>query len=284
MAVRVVAFVIVRRMLGLVGLGPTPDAKDVEFGGDGECGLDRQWGEGVDEQRADGGVDASAGDALAVGAAVLDLVVLADVGGQFRGVVAEVVAHGHASSASAADDDALQQSGSFAGRAGFAVGSVRGGAFGESGLVGVEGGEGDVAGVGGGDEGDLLVAGGDRPGAGLLVGAEDLAVPAEAEHAGVAGVVQDAQHGGVGQRRPVQFSFVGSLAVAAGKEQPSVVECLEYRVRGSGGVEGDEQVGDGLLDGSVGVEHYFAERVVGQADGQWGDQLSAAGLVQDAAA
>jgi len=31
MAVRAVAFVIVRRMLGLVGLGPTPDAKDVEI-------------------------------------------------------------------------------------------------------------------------------------------------------------------------------------------------------------------------------------------------------------
>ena len=29
MAVRVVAFVIVRRMLGLVGLGATQDAKDV---------------------------------------------------------------------------------------------------------------------------------------------------------------------------------------------------------------------------------------------------------------
>src|SRR5437867_1277851 len=54
-----------------------------EFGGDGEGGLDGQWGEGVDEQRADGGVDAGAGDGLAVGAVVLDLVLLADVGGQF---------------------------------------------------------------------------------------------------------------------------------------------------------------------------------------------------------
>jgi len=44
-----------------------------EFGGDGEGGLDGQWGEGVDEQRADGGVDAGAGDALAVGTAVWTL-------------------------------------------------------------------------------------------------------------------------------------------------------------------------------------------------------------------
>jgi hypothetical protein len=40
-----------------------------EFGGDGERGVDGQWGEGVDEELADGGVDAGAGDGLAVGAA-----------------------------------------------------------------------------------------------------------------------------------------------------------------------------------------------------------------------
>jgi hypothetical protein len=56
---------------------------------------------------ADGGVDAGAGDGLAVGAGVFDFVLLADVGGQFLPVVAGVVAHGHAASAAAADDDAL---------------------------------------------------------------------------------------------------------------------------------------------------------------------------------
>jgi len=77
---------------------------------------------------------------------------------------------------------------------------------------------------------------------------------------------------------------VGSFAVAAGEQQSGVVERLEDGVRGSGGVEGGEQVGDGVLDGSVGVEDDFPESVVGQADGQWGDQLSAAGFVQDPAA
>ena len=58
------------------------------------------------------------------------------------------------------------------GWAGFAVGAVRGGAFGEPGLVDVEGGEGEIAGVRGGDEGDPVVAGGDGAGVGLVVRAE----------------------------------------------------------------------------------------------------------------
>jgi hypothetical protein len=52
-----------------------------EFGGDGERGFDGQRGEGVGEQPADGGVDAGAGDGLAVRAVVLDLVLLAELGG-----------------------------------------------------------------------------------------------------------------------------------------------------------------------------------------------------------
>jgi hypothetical protein len=72
--------------------------------------------------------------------------------------------------------------------------------------------------------------------------------------------------------------------VAAGKQQSGFAECLEDGVRGSGGVEGVEQVADGVLDGPVGVEDDFLARVVRQADGQRSDQLSAAGFVQDAAA
>jgi hypothetical protein len=55
--------------------------------------------------------------------------------------------------------------------------------------------------------------------------------------------------------------------VAAGEQQSGVAECLEDGVRGSGGVEGGEQVGDGVLDGPVGVEDDFPARVVGQTDG-----------------
>jgi hypothetical protein len=176
----------------------------------------------------------------------------------------------------------LQQGGSFAGRAGFAVAAVRGGAFGEAGLVGVEGGEGDVAGVslGGGDERDLLVAGGYRPWVGFLVGAEDQAGPAEAEHAGVAGVVQDTQDRGVGKGGPAQFPFVGAMAVPAGEHQPGLVEFFDDGVRGSGGVEGGEEVADGVLDGLVGVEDDAPGRVVDQPDRQWGDEFTAAGLLR----
>jgi hypothetical protein len=72
--------------------------------------------------------------------------------------------------------------------------------------------------------------------------------------------------------------------VAAGEQQPGVVEGLHYGVRGSGGGEGGEQVCHGLLDGGVGVEAGVAGGVVGQPDGQRGDQLAAAGLGQDPAA
>jgi hypothetical protein len=169
------------------------------------------------------------------------------------------------------------------GRAGFAVPAVSGGAFGEAGLVGVEGGQADVAGVRGGDERDLLVTGWRRPGAGLAVWAEGSAGAAVAEHPGVAGVVQNAQDRGVGQRSPVQLSFVGPVAVPAGEAQPGDVEFFDDRMRGAGGLEGGEQVADGVLDGLVGVADDAPRRVVGQPDGQRSRQFAAAGFVEDAA-
>ena len=59
----------------------------------------------------------------------------------------------------AADDDALQQRGSFAGRPGGPVAAVRGGVCGEAGAVGVVLVQGDVSGVRAGDEGDPFLAG-----------------------------------------------------------------------------------------------------------------------------
>jgi hypothetical protein len=55
--------------------------------------------------------------------------------------------------------------------------------------------------------------------------------------------------------------------VAAGEQQSGAGECFDDGVRGSGGVEGGEQVGDGVLDGPVGVQDDLAEPVVGQTDG-----------------
>lgn len=77
-------------------------------------------GEGGDEQLSDPLVQADAGDGLADPADVLDAVTLASVGGDLL-VAALVVADGHALPAGSADDAALQQRGSFAGRPGGAV-------------------------------------------------------------------------------------------------------------------------------------------------------------------
>ena len=66
----------------------------LQFGADGEGGLDGQRGEGVDEQLPDPVVQSGAGDGLADPAAVVDAVALADVGGQLA-AAAPVVADGH---------------------------------------------------------------------------------------------------------------------------------------------------------------------------------------------
>ena len=137
--------------VGLVGAGD-------ELFGDGERGRKGQRGEGVDQQGADGGVDARARDALADGRAVADPFGLADILGHLA-AGSGVVAHRHAGAADPADDQALQQRGSFAGWAGAAVGATGGGQLGQAGLVGLKRLEGEVAGVGVGDQHRPLLAG-----------------------------------------------------------------------------------------------------------------------------
>jgi hypothetical protein len=87
---------------------------------DGEADLDGRWGQGGQDQVADGGVDDVAGQVLADRLRGADAVVLADVAG-YLGAVAGVVADGHPAPAPAADDQALQQRGAFARRAGGAA-------------------------------------------------------------------------------------------------------------------------------------------------------------------
>ena len=214
--------------------------------------------------------------------ACVDAVALADVGGDLP-VAALVVADGHALPAGPADDDALQQRGSFAGRACGPVPAVRGGVGGQPGAVGVVLVQGDVSGVGAGDEGDPFLAG--QRGAGQFpAGKPDVAVPPEGERAGVAGVVQDPQHDVMGQRLPVELALAGPARCRQGKDRPGGVERLHAGGRRPGGGEGGEQVRDGAADGGVGVEDDVPGGVVGQPDGQRGDQLAAAGLGDDPAA
>ena len=87
----------------------------LEFGGHGERRLDGERGEGVHHELSDGVVHDGAGKGGADGAGVLNAVALAEVVGPF-GAAAAVVADGHPGAAPAADDDALQQGVSLAGR------------------------------------------------------------------------------------------------------------------------------------------------------------------------
>ena len=199
----------------------------LEFGGDLEGGLDGQRGEGGDEELADVLVEGVAGDGGADRAGVVDAVALAEVGGQVF-PAAGVVADGHPAAAAAADDDALQEGGAFAGRSGGAVAAVGGGVGCEPGGVGFPLVQGDVSGVGAGDEGDPFLAGHCDAAAPFPAGPRLLAVPAVGERAGVAGVVQRMQHGGVPQRLPVDLAFAGAFAVPPGVGQPGGAERLDH--------------------------------------------------------
>ena len=227
---------------------------------------------------ADALVEGVPGNQGAGAVPVFDAVAVAGVGGQFL-VAAEVVADGHPQPAASADDDALQQRGSFAGRPGGAVASVRGGVGRQLGDVGLVLVQGDVSGVGAGDEGGPLVAG-QLPGGVLPAGQDPLGGPAVGEHAGVAGVVQHPQDGVVAQRLPVDLAFAGAFVVPPGEGQAGGAECLHDGGGRPGGLEGGEQVPQRALDGGVGVEDDVPGGVVDQADGQRHDELAAAGLGQ----
>ena len=111
-----------------------------------------------------------------------------------------------------------------------AVPAVRGGVGGQPGAVGVVLVQGDVSGVGAGDEGDPFLP--RQHGAGQLpAGKLDVAVPAEGERAGIAGVVQDPQHDVVGQRLPVDLALAGPGPVPPGEGQARGVERLHARGR-----------------------------------------------------
>ena len=105
-----------------------------------------------------------------------------------------------------------------------------------------------------------------------------VAVSAVGERAGVAGVVQHAQHGVVGQRFPVQLALARSFAVSPGEGQGRGVERFDACGGRAGRFEGGEQVCQGVADRGVGVEDDVPGGVVDQPDRQWCDQFTAAGL------
>ena len=114
---------------------------------------------------------------------------------------------------------------------------------------------------------------------GLLAGAgEAFTAAAVGERAGVARVVQGAQHPPVLQRHPGQLALAGAGAHPHREQQPVGGELLHGRARRAGAGEQGEQVPDGLLHPGIRVEHDLAGRVVDQPDRQAHAQFAAAGL------
>ena len=262
--------------VGVPGLGG-------ELVGDGERGLQGQRGEGGQQLPGDGGVQDGAGQVLADRRSVADAVVLADVIGHDGAVGAGVVADRHAPSASAADDEALEQGGSLAGWPGCAVVAAGGGVGGQDLQVGLVAGPGDVAGVVAGEkDGPVLGRLGQRVVVPVQVG--DVAGAAVAVGAGVAGVVQDLQDLVVGECPEVELACVRPAAVPGGEGQLRLAERLDYGEGRAGGGEGVEQQADRLAHSAVGIQDRFAAAVAGQPDRQLQPQFAAAGLGQDPAA
>jgi hypothetical protein len=114
----------------------------------------------------------------------------------------------------------------------------------------------------------------------LPAGQDPVAAPAVGERAGVARVVQDPQHGVVGQRLPVGLAFAGPGPVPPGERQPVGPECLHHGGRRPGGLEHGEQPLHGAAHRGVGVGDDVPGGVVDEPDGQRHDQFAAAGLGQ----
>ena len=109
--------VVAAQLVGVVGAG-------LEFGLHGERDLERERGEGVEQQLPDRGVDAGAGDEQAARRGAVDAFAHALVVGHLD-AAAGVVAHGHPPPAVAADGQALQQRRSFPRRAAVPLAAVR---------------------------------------------------------------------------------------------------------------------------------------------------------------
>ena len=112
----------------------------------------------------------------------------------------------------------------------------------------------------------------------LAVAAGACAAAAEDEHAGVARVVECAQHAPVAERCPGQFAFALTGPDPGREAEPVLVERLHDCAGRPGGREGLEQVAEGVLHALVGVEDDSAGGVVDEPDRERYLELAAAGL------
>ena len=100
-------------------------------------------------------------------------------------------------------------------------------------------------------------------------------VAAEHVRAGVARVLQDPQHAGVGEPAPAQLP--GPRAAVGAQREPAAGERGDHPVGRPARGERGEHVPDRGLDPGIGVDHDIAGVVVDQPDRQRGAQLAAPG-------
>jgi hypothetical protein len=185
--------VVTAQQVGVFGPG-------LQFGLHTERDLERERGEGVEQQSPDRGVHAGAGDEQAAARCTVDAFAHVLVVGHLD-AVARVVAHAHPPPAAGADRQALEQRRAFPCRALVPLAAVRLGVTQQCGLVGLVLFEADISRVRVPDEREpLLARHGDH---GLLAGgrvAGFAALPVD-ERAGIARVVQGAQHPGPSGRK-----------------------------------------------------------------------------------
>ena len=160
----------------------------------------------------------------------------------------------------------MQQRGALAGWAAGAVGAVRGRVSGERAQVALVLLEGDVSRMRVGNQGPLLPR--HRAVAGLTLGRLAGATLPICERAGIARVVQGAQHARVRQRRPDKFSLALPEPDTGWEQQPVAVERLHDRAGRAGPGEAVKQMADRSLNPGVGVQHDLAGRVLDQSDWQ----------------
>jgi hypothetical protein len=182
---------------------------------DRERDFQSEGGDSVKEELAYGGVDRGARDCVTGRKAVLDGHSHAPVLGNLD-AAAEVIADGHAPSASATDGEPLEERRAFPGGTGGAVTAVGLRVGKKELLVELELLPGDVAGMGSVDERCPLVARNGLHGD-LAVGSFAATLSAIYEGPGIPRVVQRAQDSPVAKRHPGQPTFVGPFRTRAGK-------------------------------------------------------------------
>ena len=235
------------------------------------------------QQRADGGIERAAQDALARRITEEFPPPEAHVVGDGRAAAAAVVMHVHAAAAHAADRVSLQQRRPFARRAPAALEGDRAGGGEQLLLVALVLLPRHVGRVGVADQHVPLLlrqAFVPHPPVGPLAPA----APAIGVGASVPRIVQRNRSAAQGQRPPRHLACARPSRHAGGKEQALLPEKLDRGMERPGAGEGGKEQPHALLHLRVGVEDHPPGAVIHQTHRQPAAQLAAAGFAENAAA